>query len=268
MTRYEEVRLVTPADPDYRSWRDWNIAADKERRDLAKKAQGAARVPKKATASPSSIIVSQPRVAALKSEAQLTPAGATSIFAPSAPDVPLTRTPSEAPSVQAHHEAERRQFGYDAEYLLRTHLRSSLPVWNRRVLRYSFRKENGRWTTRYRELDVVALDGRRLYIFEIKATRRAEKVKRGIAQLAFVREVLAESFLDVITSLIVVDTDAIGGEAQTPVSKYLQNATALVPVARLADLTSTSAIQALVLTTNDVEAIAQRRLNLSWNTAA
>ncbi len=160
-------------------------------------------------------------------------------------------------------DTARLQFGRDAEYVVRRALRSVLPLSVRRILRYAFQKEDGRWTTRYRELDVVALSGRRLSIFEVKATAREDVVARGVAQLAFVRDVLAESFLDVVTTLIVVDTSPSDGPSSV-LSRAIAEHPALVSVATIDDLTTAPVIHAIRMTPGDIAALAPFAIDLSF----
>jgi hypothetical protein len=251
MSRYESIPLVTPNDQDYLRWKRWNDTAARERRTAAKAARAV--TPSVLRVSVAPAVEAATPVAAMETATVLravAPEQVISHLDAVAPVVNLsserasetptgsTVIPFTPPAPKANTSVARGIFGRDAEHFLRRDLGRYLPVWDRRILRYAFQREDGRWNTRYRELDVVALDGRRLYIFEIKATRQIEKVKRGIEQLTFAREVLAESFLDVITTLIVVDTDQEDSKTATPVTQYIEGSARLVPVSRLADLTS------------------------------
>jgi hypothetical protein len=281
MSRYESIQLVTPNDQDYLSWKRWNDVAARERRTAAKAVRAA--MPSVLRVSAAQAVEAATPVAATETATVLRAVGPEQAISHMDADAPLvvpssggtstspaacTILPFAPPPSKVNTSVARGIFGRDAEYFLRRDLGRYLPVWDRRILRYAFQRGDGRWNTRYRELDVVALDGRRLYIFEIKATRQIEKVKRGIEQLTFAREVLAESFLDVITTLIVVDTDQEDSKTATPVTQYIEGSARLVPVSRLADLTTTPVIHAITLTPADVAAIATRPLDMSWHPAA
>ena len=265
MSRFEAIRLVPRTDPDYLAWKAWNDAAARERRA----ALAAARTSPAGAAAPSTChtAICAPAAAPTPStEHTTTPlarATAGADFLATSPD------PAAPVSADAHNDAGLvraracRQFGRDAEYVVRRALRSVLPVSDRRILRYAFQKEDGRWTTRYRELDVVALAGRRLYIFEVKATSRADVVDRGIAQLSFVRDVLAESFLDVITTLIVVDTSAGDGSSHA-LGRAIARHRSLVRVDTIADLTTAPVIHAIHTTPDEIAALAPLALDLSF----
>lgn len=264
MSRYECVQLVSPTDPDYVRW----STKARERRVAQKKtASSDARTVRP---TPTTIASSTSPHAREASNRISTPA----VVTPSATSTPKPATvirlhaaqlsaPPTRPSVPP---LVRAAFGRRAESVVRQSLGSVLPVWDRRILRYAVRNDAGRWVTRYRELDVVAREGRRLYIFEVKTTTSPDTIRRGVDQLSFVRDVLATSYFDVITTLVVID---MSPKDSSFLRDHLAQSPKLVQVTWLAELTTNPVIHAIRKTRDDVATMASSLgIPLSIPTAA
>lgn len=101
---------------------------------------------------------------------------------------------------------ERDLFGGEAEALLREWLAAQgLALSDRRILEYEERR-GGRSIRKYRELDGLVEGDRRLHVFEIKASRTAQSLRRGYGQLREVRETLRLIAPTVRSTVLFVDT--------------------------------------------------------------
>lgn len=100
---------------------------------------------------------------------------------------------------------QRDLFGADAEAALRIWLAERLALDERRILEYE-EVRNRRGTLKYRELDALVLDGRTAWAFEIKASRTASALRRGLGQLQETRAILRLLYPTVYISILLVDT--------------------------------------------------------------
>ncbi|HEY1015483.1 MAG TPA: hypothetical protein VGE07_22435 [Herpetosiphonaceae bacterium] len=101
---------------------------------------------------------------------------------------------------------ERDLFGGEAEALLREWLiGQGLALSDRRILEYEERRGN-RSNRKYRELDALVEAERRMHVFEIKASRTAQSLRRGYGQLSEVRDTLRLIVPNVCSTVLFVDT--------------------------------------------------------------
>ena len=82
------------------------------------------------------------------------------------------------------------RIGIAFEELLRTGLSRVTNLSDDRVLAYEERRSRGGYTKKYRELDAVAIRGKTLTVFEIKASRSERTALKGIRQLEKTSEIL------------------------------------------------------------------------------
>lgn len=101
---------------------------------------------------------------------------------------------------------QRDIFGGQAEHALRGWLAEHVTLSDTRILGYEEIRSR-RASQRYRELDAVAvLDRRTIHIFEIKASRTANAIRKAYAQLNETREILRLLYATVYTTILLVDT--------------------------------------------------------------
>jgi hypothetical protein len=101
---------------------------------------------------------------------------------------------------------QRDIFGQQAEHALRDWLAAQLELAETRILEYEERRGKHA-TTKYRELDALLLEPRRMArVFEIKASRTAGSLRRAARQLAETRQILRLLLPTVYTTILLVDT--------------------------------------------------------------
>jgi hypothetical protein len=100
---------------------------------------------------------------------------------------------------------QRDLFGYEAEQALRGWLGERWPLSERRILEYEERRGRS-WSRKYREIDAVSIEGTAIHVFEIKASRTAGALLRGVQQLSETRQILALLFRPVLATVLLVDT--------------------------------------------------------------
>jgi hypothetical protein len=100
----------------------------------------------------------------------------------------------------------RELFGGEAEAALRGWLAQHYTLSDRRFIEYL--EHRGRSAIKkYRELDAVALpDPKSIQVFEIKASQKAQSVRRAVQQLRDTRSILGMLFFRVYTTILLVDT--------------------------------------------------------------
>jgi hypothetical protein len=176
--------------------------------------------------------------------------------------------------------SQRDLFGGEVEQIVREVLGARWPLSDRRILEYEERRGRG-VQRKYRELDVVAIDGHtRIHVVEVKASRRAGALHRALRQLGDTAEILRLLFRQVSTSIVLVDTGIITPDEQAEIAnsedaperlpQTLDEAIAEHPdLQRVAGLGAMqpfeNAIQLAVLNVDDVIALAgDRVLSLDW----
>ena len=100
----------------------------------------------------------------------------------------------------------RELFGGEAEAALRDWLAQRFTLSDRRIVEYL--EHRGRSAIKkYRELDAVVLsDQKTIEVFEIKASQKANSLRRAAQQLADTRAILGMLFRRVNTTILLVDT--------------------------------------------------------------
>ena len=100
----------------------------------------------------------------------------------------------------------RELFGGEAEAALRDWLSQRFNLSDRRIVEYL--EHRGRSAIKkYRELDAVVLsDQKTIEVFEIKASQKANSLRRAAQQLADTRAILGMLFRRVNTTILLVDT--------------------------------------------------------------
>jgi len=100
----------------------------------------------------------------------------------------------------------RELFGGEAEAALRDWLGQRFALSDRRIVEYL--EHRGRSAIKkYRELDAVALsDQKTVEVFEIKASQKANSLRRAAQQLNDTRAILGMLFRRVNTTILLVDT--------------------------------------------------------------
>jgi hypothetical protein len=158
----------------------------------------------------------------------------------------------------------RDLFSKDAERTLRRFIASQLRLTPLRIIRYHERA--GFLTVeKYRELDGVALAGGRVILIEIKTTKNRTAVREGIAQLDMAREILAASFPEITTLLLVVDTD---DTANSEVATYLSLARGLRIIGSLDEISDDRRTHVMPFSVADIEALSRMPVHLDWRSAA
>jgi hypothetical protein len=175
--------------------------------------------------------------------------------------------------------SHRDLFGGEAEELLRAALATRFDLAPRRILEYEERIGQ-RWQRKYRELDAVIVEDRRVHVFEIKASRRAGALHRAMRQVRDTLSILKLAHLTPSATILFVDTGvltaaerdslAASPDAPEPLPQTLQEAIAaydnLRQVATLDALSSfPSEVELLVLGVDDIVAMAHGApLSLAW----
>ncbi len=175
--------------------------------------------------------------------------------------------------------SQRDLFGGEAEEILRAALAARFDLSPRRILEYEERIGQ-RWQRKYRELDAVILEGRRVHVFEIKASRRAGALHRAMRQVHDTLEILKLAHLAPSATILFVDTGvltaiergalAASPDAPDPLPQTLEEAIAAYDNMRqVATLDALSAfpsdVELLVLGVDDIVAMADGApLSLAW----
>lgn len=111
-----------------------------------------------------------------------------------------------------HPPQQRDIFGGQAEKALRGWLATTYELSDRRILEYEQRQYQ-RATMKYRELDAVVFDDRHtISVFEIKASRAPQSIRRAVAQLQETRTILRLLYPTVRTTILFVNTDILGSD--------------------------------------------------------
>jgi len=100
---------------------------------------------------------------------------------------------------------QRDLFGGQAEVALRQWLGERIELDERRILEYEERR-NRRGFIKYRELDALTIVGRHAHVFEIKASRTANALRRAVGQLQETRAILRLLYPTVAVTILLVDT--------------------------------------------------------------
>lgn len=100
---------------------------------------------------------------------------------------------------------QRDLFGGEAEAALRQWLGERIELDDRRILEYEERR-NKRGFIKYRELDALTIEGRRVHVFEMKASRTASALRRAVGQLHETRAILKLLYPTVAITILLVDT--------------------------------------------------------------
>ena len=100
----------------------------------------------------------------------------------------------------------RELFGGEAEAALRGWLAQRFTLSDRRIVEYL--EHRGRSAIKkYRELDAVVIpDHKSIQIFEIKASQKANSIRRAVQQLRDTRAILGMLFFRANTTILLVDT--------------------------------------------------------------
>lgn len=175
--------------------------------------------------------------------------------------------------------SQRDLFGGEAEELLRAALAARFDLSPRRILEYEERIGQ-RWQRKYRELDAVIVENRRIHVFEIKASRRAGALHRAMRQVRDTLEILKLAHLIPSATILFVDTgvltvaerDALApsSDAPEPLPQTLDEAIATYDnIRRVATLDALGSFpsqgELLVLGVDDIVALANGvPLSLAW----
>lgn len=176
--------------------------------------------------------------------------------------------------------SQRDLFGGQVETIVRNAVAQRFTLSDRRILEYEERKGRN-WQRKYRELDVVVVEGQsRIQVFEIKASRRTGALHRALRQLTETQAILKLAFQQVSLAVIMVDTgmitaverDALAATEDAPqrLPQTLDEAIAEHPQVQLVpSLQSFSAfpatIELAVLSLDELVALADGApLSLNW----
>ncbi len=174
---------------------------------------------------------------------------------------------------------QRDIFGDQAENALRNWLAGRLALSERRILEYEERRGK-RAAIKYRELDALVLDGRSAWVFEIKASRTAQSLRRAASQLQETRAILRLLYPHVYATILLVDTgiptaDEVAALMAGPEQPTRTPATldgtiaAMTDIRRVADLDAcgddATAIDLLCFSVDDIIAlVGAENLALDW----
>lgn len=174
----------------------------------------------------------------------------------------------------------RDLFGGEAEAALRGWLAQQLVLSDRRIVEYL--EHRGRSAIKkYRELDAVAIpDQKSIQVFEIKASQKANSLRRAAQQLRDTRSILSMLFFRVSTTILLVDTgipdaravaELMAGEDAPPVPPpTLDEMLTLLPHVRLVSSlaerdASAETVNLLRFNVDDIIALAgAENLHLDW----
>ncbi|MFZ2493621.1 MAG: hypothetical protein WA208_19240, partial [Thermoanaerobaculia bacterium] len=152
----------------------------------------------------------------------------------------------------------RDLFSKDAERTLRRWLSGHLDLTMLRIIHY-FERIGVHHVERYREVDGVGRAGDKLLLFEIKTGHTRASVRQGIAQLTTAREILGTRFPNIITCLLVVDTD---DDANSEIAHFVARAEDLRLIGSLDDLTTDGRPHVLRFSVDDVTALSHVPVHL------
>ncbi len=156
----------------------------------------------------------------------------------------------------------RSKFGYEVEEVIRTWLAEHATLIPERVLQYT-EWGHGRQARNYRELDAVEKRADGLFFYEIKASRSAQSLRRGIAQVKKTGHILSTAFKGVKGLIFFVCTDE---EALPALQEVIEEAEGVALLTAFEEReTSPAPVGVLVLSVADIVAIAgQDALTLEW----
>jgi hypothetical protein len=175
----------------------------------------------------------------------------------------------------------RELFGGEAEAALRGWLSDRFTLSERRIVEYL--EHRGRSAIKkYRELDAVAIpDPKSIEVFEIKASQKANSIRRAAQQLRDTRAILGMLFFHVRTTILLVDTgipdaaavaELMAAEDAPPMPPpTLDEVLAILPHVRLAASLderdpSPEVINVLRFSVDDIVAlVGAENLHLNWD---
>ncbi len=176
--------------------------------------------------------------------------------------------------------SQRDLFGGEVEELLRAALAARFELSPRRILEYEERIGQ-RWRRKYRELDAVVIEERRVHVFEVKASRTAGALHRAMRQLRDTLAILELAFRAPSATIIFVDTGVISAAEQAalmmaPDAPEQMPQTLDEAIARYPDLQQVTTLDALsafptriellVLQVDDIVELANGApLSLAWD---
>lgn len=179
--------------------------------------------------------------------------------------------------------SQRDIFGQQAETTLRDWLAAQLELAETRILEYE-EVRGRRAHLKYRELDALSLNKQQdqsfAWVFEIKASRKAQSIRRASRQLQETREILQLLFPTVYATILLVDTGiptpdeiaalALEPDAPSTLPEPLEEVLATLPhinqVGQLDDSGSDGALtDLLIFTVDDIITLAgAENLALDW----
>jgi hypothetical protein len=157
----------------------------------------------------------------------------------------------------------RDLFSKDAERTLRRWLAGQLDLGMLRIIHY-YERVGVHDVERYREVDGVGRAGDTLLLFEIKTGHTRATVRQGMTQLTTAREILGTRFPNIITCLLLVDTD---DAANSEIAHFLGHAEDLRLIRSLDDLTTDGRPHVLRFIVDDVTTLSHVPVHLDWRVA-
>ncbi len=156
----------------------------------------------------------------------------------------------------------RSRFGYEVEEVIRVWLAEHTTLVPERVLQYT-EWGHGRQARNYRELDAVEQRPDGLFFYEIKASRSAQSLRRGIAQVKKTGHILSTAFKGVKGFIFFVCTDA---EVLPELQVVIEETEGVSLLASFQEReTWPEPVGVLVLSVADIVAIAgEEALTLEW----
>jgi len=157
----------------------------------------------------------------------------------------------------------RDLFSKDAERTLRRWLSGQTHLTILRIIHY-YERVGVHQVERYREVDGVGRAGDTLLLFEVKTGHTRATVRQGMTQLATAREILATRFPNIITCLLLVDTD---DATNSDIARFLGHAEDLRVIRSLDDLTTDGRPHVLRFSVDDVTTLSHVPVHLAWRVA-
>jgi hypothetical protein len=157
----------------------------------------------------------------------------------------------------------RDLFSKDAERTLRRWLSGQLDLTMLRIIHY-YERIGVHHVERYREVDGVGRAGDTLLLFEIKTGHTRATLRQGMTQLTTAREILGTRFPNIITCLLVVDTD---DDTDSEIAHFLARAEGLRLIGSLEDLTADVRTTVLQFSVDEMAALSHVPVHLDWRVA-
>lgn len=156
----------------------------------------------------------------------------------------------------------RSRFGYEVEEVIRAWLAEHTTLIPERVLQYT-EWGHGRQARNYRELDAVEKRPDGLFFYEVKASRSAHSLRRGIAQVKKTGHILSTAFKGVKGFIFFICTDE---EVLPELQEVIEEAEDVSLLTSFEEReTLPEPVGALVLSVADIVAIADEdALTLEW----